>query len=177
MVLDALDKYDDVVLVAHSLGGLTAPVVAQLRPVRAMVLVAPLLPEPGRSWAAQAKEHRDLLQRGLGKGQVPGPGGSSSWLVEPAVERLFPDVPPDLALVAAQRLRPQYWLVSDEVTPLVSWPDVPTRVVVCADDQVVNPAALRRLVPADRLVELSGSHSPFLARPAELATLLAGAVD
>ena len=36
-VLDALAGEDDVVLVGHSLGGLVASVVAQLRPVRALV--------------------------------------------------------------------------------------------------------------------------------------------
>jgi len=182
-VVDALDGVDDVVLVAHSLGGLVAPVVAQVRPVRALVLVAPLLPEPGVSWDEQSARERDLLHRGLGQGQLPGPDGSSSWQVGAAVRRLYPDAPPDLALAAARRLRPQYWRVSREPTPLVGWPAVLTMIVACAGDSVLNSAALRRVVHARAaatgpnrlaadLVELPGDHSPFLARPAQLVDLL-----
>jgi len=185
-VLDALDGADDVVLVGHSLGGLVVPVVAQLRPVRALVLVAPLLPEPGVSWDEQSARERDLLHRGLGQGQLAGPDGSSSWEVEAAIRRFYPDAPPEHARAAAQQLRPQYWRVSRESTPLVSWPAVPTVIVACADDAVVNSAALRRVVRdraavtgrtrlAADLVELPGDHSPFLARPAQLADLLTAA--
>jgi thioesterase domain-containing protein len=55
VTIDALDGAGpDVVLVGHSLGCLTVPVVTQRlaamdRPVRRMVLLAPILPRPGRS--------------------------------------------------------------------------------------------------------------------------------
>src|SRR5687768_6419677 len=46
---DATDGNDDVVVVGHSLGGITALVVPLLRPVRKVVLLAALVPRPGRS--------------------------------------------------------------------------------------------------------------------------------
>src|SRR5436190_24042081 len=49
VVIDALGDADDVVLVGHSLAGLTVPLVAAARPVRRLVLVAALLAPPGRS--------------------------------------------------------------------------------------------------------------------------------
>ena len=52
---------DDVVLVAHSAGGLTVPLVAAARPVRALVFVAALLPQPGRSFSDQNAQERVLL--------------------------------------------------------------------------------------------------------------------
>jgi len=47
-VVDALGGVsDDVVVVGHSLGGMTVPVVASLRPVRRMVFLAAMVPVPG----------------------------------------------------------------------------------------------------------------------------------
>ncbi|HKA94600.1 MAG TPA: alpha/beta fold hydrolase, partial [Acidimicrobiia bacterium] len=49
VVVDALAGHDtsDVVLVAHSLGGFTAPLVCERMPVGLMVLVAAMVPLPG----------------------------------------------------------------------------------------------------------------------------------
>src|SRR5256885_11570395 len=59
-VADSLaDARDDVVVVGHSLGGLVAPVVPLLRPVRPAGVLAALIPRPGRS---------------LGEGMGSGPG-------------------------------------------------------------------------------------------------------
>ena len=44
---------DDLVLVGHSLGGLTIPLVAAARPVRALVFLCALLPQPGLSLVDQ----------------------------------------------------------------------------------------------------------------------------
>src|SRR3982750_2666744 len=52
LVADALDAArsgEDVVVVGHSLGGIVAPVVPRLRPVRRVVFLAALIPRPGRS--------------------------------------------------------------------------------------------------------------------------------
>jgi pimeloyl-ACP methyl ester carboxylesterase len=47
-VVDAIAGHEDVVLVAQSLGGFTAPLVATKVPVRAMVLLNAMVPEgPG----------------------------------------------------------------------------------------------------------------------------------
>src|SRR4051794_8707415 len=46
-VLQAMGDAEDVVLVAQSLGGFTAPLVAARRPVRLIVLVAAMVPAPG----------------------------------------------------------------------------------------------------------------------------------
>jgi hypothetical protein len=88
---------------------------------------------------------------------------------------LYPDSPLERAARAAGRLRRQHWLTMRETTPLVSWPDAPSTYVRCADDRVIDAGWATRAVP-DRLgvepVTFPGDHSPFLARPAELADLL-----
>jgi pimeloyl-ACP methyl ester carboxylesterase len=165
---------EPLVLVGHSLGGLTVPVVATMVPVHRMVFIAALLPTPGRSYDEVLAGERDRLRADLGEGQIGGGDGSSRWRPEAAVEFLYPDAPPELAALAAARLRPQYWRITQEVTPLTEWPDVKSDVIACAQDRVVNPDWVRR--DAHHLgVEaavLPGDHSPFLSRPAELCDLL-----
>jgi pimeloyl-ACP methyl ester carboxylesterase len=43
----------DTVLVAHSAAGLWAPIAADRHPIRGLVLLAALMPLPGRSWIDQ----------------------------------------------------------------------------------------------------------------------------
>lgn len=171
---------DDLVLVGHSLGGLTVPVVAQRlaeqgRETRHLVLLAAMLPEPGRSVDDRARAGERQTRRGLGRNLTAHPDGSTSWDPGAAVERLYPDSPPALARAAAARLRPQQFRVTAEPSPLTAWPDVPSTYVLCREDQVIDDGWARSHAP-DRLVELPGDHSPFLARPAELAGLLLGLV-
>ena len=175
VVLATLSGYDDVVLVGHSLGGLTVPLVAHRRPVRRMVLVAPLLPIPGSSFDQQHAAEPDILMPGLGAGQTGYPDGSSQWQPQAAIATLFPDAPSEVAEWAAGRLRRQHWRVSQEVTPLPAWPGTEVRLIACAHDSVVNPDWVRRSAKVRFGAEaqvLPGDHSPFLARPAELVDLL-----
>jgi surfactin synthase thioesterase subunit len=176
---------DEVVLVGHSLGGLTIPVVAQAladegRPVRAMVFVAALLPTVGASFDDGHVDDPDRLMPGLGAGQIGYDDGSSSWQPQPAIALMYPDAPPDLAEWAAPRLRRQHWRAAREVTPLRTWPPVPVTVIACASDAVVNPDWVRRVARVRfgaEAVVLAGDHAPFLARPVELADLLVAALD
>lgn len=165
----------DVVLVAHSLAGLAAPLVAARRPVRHLVYLAALLPDPGRSLDQQTAAGDRQTRRGLGRGQRVHDDGSTSWDPGAAIERLYPDSPREVARRAADRLRRQHWRISAEVTPLRAWPDVPSTYVRCGDDLVIDDDWARRAA-RERLgvepVVLPGDHSPFLARPAELAELL-----
>src|SRR5260370_188552 len=57
IVLEALDSVDeDVVLVGHSLAGLTIPVAASLRPVQHLVYLCAIIPRPGAAWEDVAAE-------------------------------------------------------------------------------------------------------------------------
>jgi hypothetical protein len=177
---DALDARPadagDMVLVGHSLAGLTLPLVAGRRPVRHVVYLAAMLPDPGRSVDAQSAAGERQTRRGLGRGQRVHEDGSTAWVdLDAAAARFYPDSPPDRARAAAVRLRRQQWRITAEPTPLRAWPDVPSTYVRCADDRVIDGDWAGRAVP-ERLgiapLVLAGDHSPFLARPAELAALL-----
>jgi alpha-beta hydrolase superfamily lysophospholipase len=170
---------DDLVLVAHSLGGLTMPLVAAGRPVSRMVFVCALVPAPGRSFLEQMEADPDILlprhDAGLSE---PDDQGRRAW-VDPAMSRevLFADCTEEDARAAFDNLRPQAGAPFAEPCPLETLPEVERTYVVCAEDRIVNPDWSRRAA-VERLgvqpVELPGSHSPFLSRPADLARVLVG---
>ena len=49
VVIDAIGDRKDLIVVAQSLGGFTAPLVCHQAPVRLLVLVAAMVPKPGES--------------------------------------------------------------------------------------------------------------------------------
>jgi pimeloyl-ACP methyl ester carboxylesterase len=183
-VSEALGTASDpagVVVVGHSLGGLTIPIVASLRPVRLLVFLCAFLPQPGRSMSEQIRDGGVFAPgwSNLARLQTGHPDGSSEWPAEAAIEAFYHDCPPDDAGWAASRLRRQTWKVLDETTPLQAWPSAASVSILCRDDRVLSPDWSRR-VAVERLgrpaLELDGGHSPFLSRPDELARVLAGLV-
>jgi pimeloyl-ACP methyl ester carboxylesterase len=174
----ALGDADDVVLVGHSLGGITIPVVAARRPVRRLVYLCALVPTPGEP-ITQAIAGGALVA-GFAASTVKDELERTYWPdPEAAVHDLFHDAPGDAALAAAARLRRQARAPSREPCPLGELPDVDRVSIVCREDRVVSGdwsrAAARDLLGVEPL-ELPGSHSPFLTRPAELAELLVSLV-
>jgi pimeloyl-ACP methyl ester carboxylesterase len=167
------DSAGDVVLVGHSLAGLTIPVLAERTPALMTVYVCALLPVPGKSFDDQHAE----IATGFEPSEKPvgHPDGSASWPERGAIEVFYHDCDLATATAAARRLRRQHWRATQEVTPLRRWPAVPSAYIVCADDRAVSPdygrRASRELLATDP-VEMTGGHSPFLSRPRELAAVL-----
>src|SRR4051794_299430 len=62
------DVDDEVVVVAHSLGGLTGPLIPARRPVRRLAFVCALLPSPGRAFAEQLADDPPPLVPGFDEG-------------------------------------------------------------------------------------------------------------
>ena len=168
---------DDVVVVGHSLGGMAVPVIATLRPVRHMVFLGAMVPVPGAVYLDYLATEPDAVTfvpaASLGAGMLPDNGSGITW--EEALAGFYHDCPPEIARRAWERLRPQALTVFTERCPIDEWPDVPATTVVMAEDRAVNPTWSRR-VARERirsgLLELPGGHSPFYARPGELADVL-----
>lgn len=178
VVLDALADDDDVVLVGHSLAGNTVPLVAARRPVGRIFYLCAVVPIPGRSFNEQSRIEPDTFIRGYQKGLTADGDGRTSWTDEGIARRtFFADCDERDVRAALERLRPQSNAPYDVPCPLDALPPVPRSYVVCTEDRIVNPDWSRRVargrLEAD-LVELPGSHSPFLSRPAELAEVLCG---
>jgi pimeloyl-ACP methyl ester carboxylesterase len=160
-VVQAIGDRIDLVVVAQSLGGFTAPIVCDRVPVELLVLVAPMVPAPGEAPAdywVNTSYGEEVRER-----------------YDDPIALFYQDVPPELASEALKRGREQSEARMGEASPLESWPDVPTRVLLCREDRLFPPAYLRR-VARERLGltpdEIDGGHTPALSRPKELAERL-----
>jgi pimeloyl-ACP methyl ester carboxylesterase len=173
VVVDALvGKGDDVLVVGHSSGGLVVPVVAERRPVKRMIFLAAVIPEPGRSLAEQRTTDPGPKAAGV---KITHEDGTVSRPPDEARRVYYHDCTEEQIRWALPRLRRQSQAPTFERSPLRAWPNVPADYIVCAQDRALDPdweraVARRRLgvVP----LEIDASHSPFLSRPAELADLL-----
>jgi pimeloyl-ACP methyl ester carboxylesterase len=177
-VVDAVGDRTDLVLVAQSLGGFTAPLVCERVPVRLIVLLAAMVPAPGEppgDWWANTGFEEARRRQAERDGRTP------DEEVDVKTE-FFHDVPPDVVAEAFERgERRQSGTPFERPYPFERWPDVPTRFLLCRDDRFFPAEFLRRVV-RERLGitpdEMDGGHLPALARPKELAErLVAYAAD
>jgi pimeloyl-ACP methyl ester carboxylesterase len=156
--VEAVGDRTDLVLVAQSLGGFTAPLVCERLPVKLLVMLAAMIPSPGEApgdwWAATG---------------YPEAGGD-------LLDKFFHDVPPEVTAEAMARgERGQSGTPFSKPWPLSAWPDVPTKFLLCTNDRFFPPDFLRRVVK-DRLGivpdEMPSGHLPALAHPKTLADRL-----
>jgi pimeloyl-ACP methyl ester carboxylesterase len=154
-VVDAIRKRRDVIVVGHSLGGFTAPLVCERIPVDLLVLVAGMIPAPG---------------------ELFNDWWTNAGYAESGFDDVFyHDVPPTLAAEAKRRERSESAKALREPWPLDGWPETPTRYLLCRDDRMFTAAWARRHarerlgIEAD---EMDGGHYVTLSRPFELAERL-----
>jgi pimeloyl-ACP methyl ester carboxylesterase len=171
----AIGERDDVVLVGHSLGGMTIPLVAAHRPVRRLVFLCSVPTGPGPALDGQLGDM--VTPEFIAAPRFHDAEGREVLGNQAARKLFFDDCPEADACWAVAMLRPQAPRPLIEPSPLVEWPDVPQTVILSRDDRVVRaswaePAAGQRLGGRDP-VFLPGSHSPFLSRPGALADALA----
>jgi pimeloyl-ACP methyl ester carboxylesterase len=169
-VVDAIGDQQDLVVVGHSYGGFTAPLVAARLPVDLLVFVTAMVPAPGEKPAdwwentgyRQAVDEQARLDGGL--------TGSEDPFV-----CYFHDVPRALAEAAQGRARSESEAAYNTPWPLDALPEVPTRFVLCTEDRFFPPALMRR-VASERLGltpdEIRAGHCVALSRPDELAEML-----
>jgi pimeloyl-ACP methyl ester carboxylesterase len=169
-------KSDDVVLVGHSMAGQTIPLVAAQRPIRGLVYLCALLPDPGRSLREQIQDEPDMFVPGYRQGvEVVDDLGTTRWAdPERARHTLFGDCSDEVGRAAVARLRAQATTPYGGPCILKQLPRTPATYVLCTEDKVVNPdwARRRATLQGIPLIELPGSHSPFLSRPRELRDVL-----
>jgi pimeloyl-ACP methyl ester carboxylesterase len=154
-VVDVIGGRRDVIVVGHSLGAFTAPLVCERIPVDLLVLLAGMIPAPGElfdDWWTNA-------------------GYAESGFDDV----FYHDVPADLAAEATRRERGESSKALREPWPLSRWPETPTKYLLCRDDRMFAAAWARRHarerlgIEAD---EMDGGHYITLSRPIELAERL-----
>jgi pimeloyl-ACP methyl ester carboxylesterase len=178
VAIDAIERVgdgsasEDVVVVAHSVSGLCAPVIATLYPVHQMVFIGGLLPVPGQSFVEHLAANPDAITFPEPQEQGAGPFGLT-W--ESVREGFYHDCPESLARRAFDELRHQSFNVFTERCPINRWPDTPSTYVLMRDDRAVGESWARRNAVGRiraRVVEMDGGHSPFFACPTELSAVL-----
>ncbi len=169
------DTQGDVILVGHSMAGLTIPLVPFLRPIRQLVFLCGAYPEIGRS-------HFEVKQAEAGESVGDGP--SAAWKTpgefhmlerEVAREYFFHDSPPDLQEWALDRLRLQARKPMREVSPLVEWPNVPRSFIVATEDRCITLDSQLRTINRlfdEQPVQIPGGHCVQLSHPDAVAEVL-----
>jgi pimeloyl-ACP methyl ester carboxylesterase len=170
---DAVRGAADVVVVAQSLGGFTAPLVCERITARGLVFVNAMIPLPGET----AAEWGDAVGSTQARLQAAEQGGYPGDF--DLVTYFLHDVPPEVAAEGEPYQRPEAAVAFEQPCEFERWPDVPIRVLAGADDRLF-PADFQRRVAHDRLGVaadvLPGGHLIALADPRGVADyLLAGA--
>jgi pimeloyl-ACP methyl ester carboxylesterase len=159
----------DVVLVAQSLGGFSAAMVAQRASLEAIVFSNAMIPNPGETaaaWWANTDSSSARIEA----------AERSSYSPEFDLETYFlHDVDPEVAAEGEPHQRNETDAVFGATCQFTKWPDVPIHVVAGADDRFF-PVEFQQRVARERIgVEadvLPGGHLLALSQPKALADYL-----
>jgi hypothetical protein len=168
LVTSAIGRRDDVVLVAQSLGGFTAPLAAARSGVRALVFVNAMIPVPGETpgaWWGNTGWEQARIDAALTGGYSP---------VFDLDTYFLHDVPPEVAEAGLPYQRPEADVVFGSVCDFGEWPAVPLgpwqAPATGSSWRLPAKLAADRLgVTADLLPGATSSHWPI---PPGLAYLL-----
>jgi pimeloyl-ACP methyl ester carboxylesterase len=162
----------EVVVVAQSMAGFSAPLVADRLDVAQFVLVNAMTPAPGETvgqWWDVVDQEGAARAFAIAEGRDPD-APFDPW------EMFFHDVPADVTAEAQAGPPPeQADRPFGDPWPLAAWPDVPTRFLAGRLDRLFPLALQQRVVP-ERLgievEEISGGHLVALSEPDALVERL-----
>jgi pimeloyl-ACP methyl ester carboxylesterase len=166
----------DTIVVGHSWGGYPIGAAAEAKPsaMRALVFLCAYVPVSGLSMV-------DLRKRAPRQPILPAvvrePDGETITIDPDQAPALFyHDCPPETVAYALRMLGPQ--AIGPQATRLTlsdRFDSVAKYYIRCSDDRTIPPEyqeEMTRNWPADRVFELSTSHSPFFSAPGALAAIL-----
>lgn len=165
-VVAAIGERRDVILVAQSLGGFTAPLVCTRASVSQLVFVNAMIPVPHETcgdWGTHtgSSEARKAAAR---------VGGYSEQFDDATY--FLHDVPPPVIAVNSAHERPQAEEIFADRCAFERWPEIPIHVFAGRDDRLF-PLAFQRRVARERLgldvEEIAGGHLIALSNPIGLA--------
>jgi pimeloyl-ACP methyl ester carboxylesterase len=169
IVVRAIGKRTNVTLVAQSLGGFTAPLVCARVPVRRLVFVNAMIPNPGET-AGAWWDDTGAVQARVAVARRDG------YSTEFDLHTYFlHDVPEAVLRHGPPHQREQAGTVFQEPCQFQNWPKVPIRVIASANDRFF-PLEFQRQVARTRLDQdvevIPGGHLVALSHPDELVALL-----
>jgi pimeloyl-ACP methyl ester carboxylesterase len=161
----------DVVLVAQSFGGFSAPLVCERARVDLIVLLNAMIPKPGETfgeWWSNTGQGQAMREHATTLGLDPRDLEDDRVLY-------YHDVPPEVVEEALQLDPQQSSAPLGQPWPLERWPEVPTHVLSGRDDRLF-PAEFQRRVAQERLGitpdTIAGGHMVALSNPVGLAEQL-----
>ena len=169
IIVGAIGQRSEVVLVAQSIAGFTAPLVCARAPVRMLVFVNAMIPKPGETagawWdATGAVDAREEAAKRHGY----------STEFDMATYFLH-DVPPDVLRSGPDKPREEAEIVFREPCRFDHWPDAPIHALAGSGDRFF-PVEFQRRVARERLgkevEELPGGHLVALSNPGRLTECL-----
>ena len=172
IVVNAIGDRHQLIVVAQSLAGFTAPLVCTRVPVDLLVLLNAMVPAPGETagdWWANTGQIQARAEKAARDGRTVTADIDLR-------EELFHDVPADVTAAAmAGDAQPEAEIVFTQPWPLSKWPDVATRFLQGRDDRLF-PLEFQLRVVGERLGisvdEMPGGHLVALSQPRELAERL-----
>ena len=167
------------ILVGHSLGSRTIPVVAARRPAARMVFLCSV---PTGTGPVDAAAFAGMVTEAYASAPVETRADGARRMDPDAARRVFFGTSgEETARWAASKLRWQGPRPLAEPAPLEAWPEGPIEIVLTAEDAAVRlewaRAEARRWLGGREPVVLSGDHSPFFTCPEPLADALVGCLD
>ncbi|SEK53778.1 alpha/beta fold hydrolase [Pacificibacter marinus] len=177
-ILDDIDAHGGapVILVGHSAGGyaITAAAAYASEKVAELVYVCAYVPQAGQSLADMRKtaDHQpilDLIRK------TPD-GEAFEFRTDTGRDALYHDCADALAQKAMAQLRPQP--IAPQSTPvpdLAPAQNITRRYIICTQDRVIPPVEQEKMTadwPQGSIERMNCGHSPFLADPTGLVSLL-----
>jgi pimeloyl-ACP methyl ester carboxylesterase len=164
------------ILVAHSAGGATIPLVAARIAVGRLVFVAAVVPAPGQSiYEAVGPDTQAAIM------SVSTDNGDGTRSFD--FDLLASMAPPEqreayLAFLRATQ-RKQGMQAVNQPWPGTGIPDVPRTYVLCTEDQIIPPERQRAFAASLGItpIEIASEHSIFAMKPQELAGILDSLAD
>ena len=168
-VAEAIGGRHDVVLVAQSMGGFTAPVVCARIPVRLLVLLNAMIPLPGETpgvWWDNTGWESARIAAARADG-YPAEFDLATYFLH--------DVPAEVVATGEGHNFPEADIAFGQPCAIERWPEVPTQVLAGRDDRFF-PLEFQRRIAGERLGapvdSVPGGHLVALSCPAELTDRL-----
>ena len=158
-VTAAVGSRRHVIVVGHSLGGFTAPLVSEVLHADGLVYLAAMIPLSGETfgdWWTNTGHDRESIN-------------------DNPDMAFFNGVPDHLVREARERGRDQQGEWMSQPWPAERHPTMPTRAILCREDQFFPASFMMRQI-RDRLgidpLEIPGGHYAALSKPGAVATAL-----
>ena len=159
------------ILVGHSAGGATIPLVASRIAVDHLVFAAAVVPIPGQSIFEVVGP---ATQTAIMSASIDNGDGTRSF----DFDLLASLAPPEqreayLAFLRATQRKQSMWAIN-QPWPGAGIPDVARSYILCTEDKIIPPERQRAFASALGVnpIEIASEHSVFAAKPQELAGIL-----